>query len=149
VDPTAQARQILAANSYLTLATADADGRPWSTPVWFAADDLHAFCWVSRPGARHSVNVVVRPTVAITIFDSTVPSSEATALYVEAEATEVEANHRRAVLAVYNERSTARGLPEWTEEKVTPPAQFRLYRAIASQVYVLDDHDQRVPVDKV
>ena len=32
------ARRIIDANSYMTLATADADGRPWATPVWFAPD---------------------------------------------------------------------------------------------------------------
>lgn len=146
LDPAAQARQILAANSYLTLATADAAGSPWATPVWFAADGLDAFCWVSRPGARHSVNIAVRPTVAITVFDSTAPSSDAAAVYVEADATEVSSDQRQAVLDVYNERAAARGLPAWTEEKVTAPAQFRLYRAIASQLYVLDEHDGRVPV---
>jgi predicted pyridoxine 5'-phosphate oxidase superfamily flavin-nucleotide-binding protein len=30
------AHAILEANQYLTLATADAAGRPWATPVWFA-----------------------------------------------------------------------------------------------------------------
>jgi hypothetical protein len=84
--------------------------------------------------------------VAIVVFDSTVLSSDAAAVYVEAQAAEVDADQRAAVLAVYNRRSVAQGLPEWTDENVTGPAQFRLYRAVATKVYVLDDHDQRVLV---
>ena len=36
-SPTAIAVEIIAANRYMTLATADADGRPWATPVYNAA----------------------------------------------------------------------------------------------------------------
>jgi nitroimidazol reductase NimA-like FMN-containing flavoprotein (pyridoxamine 5'-phosphate oxidase superfamily) len=142
----ARSRRIVADNRYLTLATADGEGRPWATPVWFAAEGLHTFCWVSRPGARHSMNIAAQPQVAIVVFDSTVLSSDAAAVYVEAQAAEVDADQRAAVLAVYNRRSVAQGLPEWTDENVTGPAQFRLYRAVATKVYVLDDHDQRVLV---
>ena len=34
-DTGAVARQIVAANMYMTLATADRDGRPWASPVWY------------------------------------------------------------------------------------------------------------------
>ena len=141
-----RSRRIVADNRYLTLATADGEGRPWATPVWFAAEGLHTFCWVSRPGARHSMNIAAQPQVAIVVFDSTVLSSDAAAVYVEAQAAEVDADQRAAVLAVYNRRSLAQGMAEWTDETVTGPAQFRLYRAVATKVYVLDDHDQRVLV---
>jgi nitroimidazol reductase NimA-like FMN-containing flavoprotein (pyridoxamine 5'-phosphate oxidase superfamily) len=141
-----RSRRIVADNRYLTLATADREGRPWATPVWFAAEGLHTFCWVSRPGARHSLNITVQPRVAFVVYDSTVLSSDGAAVYVEAEAAEVTADERAAVLAVYNRRSVAQGMAEWTDESVTGPAQFRLYRAIATKVYVLDDHDRRVLV---
>jgi nitroimidazol reductase NimA-like FMN-containing flavoprotein (pyridoxamine 5'-phosphate oxidase superfamily) len=75
-----QSQRIVADNRYLTLATADGEGRPWATPVWFAADGLTTFCWVSRPGARHSVNITLRPRVAFVVFDSTVLSSDAAAV---------------------------------------------------------------------
>ena len=39
------AREIIDANQYLTLATADGDGRPWAAPVWYAHQGLH------EPGA--------------------------------------------------------------------------------------------------
>jgi nitroimidazol reductase NimA-like FMN-containing flavoprotein (pyridoxamine 5'-phosphate oxidase superfamily) len=31
------ATEIIDANRYLTLATADGDGRPWAAPVWYAS----------------------------------------------------------------------------------------------------------------
>ena len=63
--------EIVGGNCYLILATADADGVPWSSPVWFASADPWHFVWGSKPGAQHSRNIAVRPEVAISIFDST------------------------------------------------------------------------------
>jgi hypothetical protein len=43
-------RAIVDANSFMTLATADADGLPWASPVWFAPAEYREFFWVSDPG---------------------------------------------------------------------------------------------------
>ncbi|WP_181780299.1 pyridoxamine 5'-phosphate oxidase family protein [Pseudonocardia pini] len=143
---TDEARRVLAANAYLTLATADGDGRPWATPVWFAVRDHSDFVWVSRPGARHSTNIAGRSAVGIVVFDSSVVVGGAAAVYVEAEAEEVGADDRADALAVYNGRTQEQGIASWSERDVTGAAQFRLYRARASRVYVLDEHDGRVEV---
>jgi predicted pyridoxine 5'-phosphate oxidase superfamily flavin-nucleotide-binding protein len=42
-------KAIVDANQYLTLATADEDGQPWASPVWFASTDYREFFWVSSP----------------------------------------------------------------------------------------------------
>ena len=47
MDTDAQAREILAANRYMALGTADADGMPWVSPVWFASEDGETFLWLS------------------------------------------------------------------------------------------------------
>jgi nitroimidazol reductase NimA-like FMN-containing flavoprotein (pyridoxamine 5'-phosphate oxidase superfamily) len=141
------ARELIEANQYMTLATADADGRPWVSPVWFAHDDYATFFWVSRPEARHSRNVEVRPQVAIVVFDSTVPEYTAEAVYVEAEAELVGPAEQDHAISVFSRRSQARGGEAWTLEDVSPPAALRLYRATASAHYLLDDHDRRVPVN--
>ena len=148
-SPVDAVHRMIEANSYLTLATADATGRPWATPVWFAHapdDDGDAFVWVSKPGARHSQNIVARPEVAIVVFDSTVPVGGASAVYVEAVAAEVAAGDRAAALAAYNEKSVAHGIRRWRESDVTGFAPHRLYRARASALFVLDDRDERVPI---
>ena len=55
---------IVSASSYMTIATAGADGSPWASPVWFASADGREFLWISKPGARHSRNIAARPEVA-------------------------------------------------------------------------------------
>jgi pyridoxine/pyridoxamine 5'-phosphate oxidase len=145
-----EACRVVAANAYMTLATADADGRPWATPVWFAALGCADFVWVSRPGTRHSANIAGRSAVGIVVFDSTVAVGGAAAVYVEADASEVgpeDGAARAAALAVYNGRAQEQGIGSWSERDVSGAAQFRIYRARASRVYVLDEHDGRVEVD--
>ena len=69
--PAAQtARDIIEASRYLVLATADATGRPWSSPVYFAHIGFTEFYWVSSPEVTHSRNIAVRPEVGIAVFDS-------------------------------------------------------------------------------
>lgn len=145
-SPTDVARNVIDAASYMTLATADVDGRPWATPVWFAERDLQEFIWVSRPGTQHSRNIAERSDIALVIFDSTVPPGEGVGVYVEAVASEVDDHDRAAALAVYAAHSVAGGIRPWSESDVTGAAQLRLYRAVASHVWVLDEHDSRVLV---
>jgi nitroimidazol reductase NimA-like FMN-containing flavoprotein (pyridoxamine 5'-phosphate oxidase superfamily) len=134
-------QQIIAANRYMVLATADAAGRPWSTPVWFATEDHRRFYWVSKPGARHSRNVAERPEIGIAIFDSTVTPGDAQALYMAATAEQVGADE----IGVFARVSAKQGLSAWTAAEVTDPARHRLYRATATEHYLLDAHDERVP----
>ena len=58
------AHSIIDSNRFMTLATADGDGVPWASPVWYAPSDDRAFFWVSRPAAAHSRNLDQRPQVA-------------------------------------------------------------------------------------
>jgi nitroimidazol reductase NimA-like FMN-containing flavoprotein (pyridoxamine 5'-phosphate oxidase superfamily) len=141
------ARRIIDANSYMTLGTADADGRPWATPVWFASDGYTDFIWVSRPGTRHSGNIAVRSDVGIVIFDSTVPVGQAEAVYVEASAEQVPAAETESAIAIFSARSEPDGGGSWHVADVTGSAGFRLYRARASAHYLLGPKDNRVPVD--
>ena len=90
MDTEATAREILAANRYLVLGTAGADGVPWVSPVWFASEDGETFLWISKPGTRHSRNIAARPDVAIVVFDSSVHSDDAAALYLSAVAAELD-----------------------------------------------------------
>ena len=107
-DPVAIAREILDTNRYMTLATADGDGRPWASPVWYAHRRYTDLFWVSRPGARHSRNLAVRPELAIVIFDSTVPEGSGQAVYVEALAEEVGEAGREEGIAIFSRRPRRR-----------------------------------------
>src|SRR5215207_6507697 len=143
-DPDGLARALVAENSYLTLATADADGVPWASPVWFAPRGLDVFVWASKPGARHSRNIAENPRVSLVIFDSSKAPGEGSALYLSADAELVDDATFEDALAVYNARSLERGLAEWDPAKVREPAKHRLYRAVTLESFVLDDHDERI-----
>ena len=98
--------------------------------MWFAPAGDAELLWVSRPEARHSRNIAVRPEVAIVVFDSTVPIGAAA----------------EEAIAVFSERSQACGARAWSAADVLPPATFRLYRATAGARFVLGPGDQRLPV---
>lgn len=146
VDLVAAAKAIVDANRYMTLATADGDGRPWASPVWFAHEGYTDFLWVSRPDARHSRNLASRPGLAIVIFDSTVPEGAAQAVYVEAEAELLGGAELERGIATFSRRSEARGIGPWGVADVTAPAPHRLYRARATAHFILGPDDRRTPV---
>jgi nitroimidazol reductase NimA-like FMN-containing flavoprotein (pyridoxamine 5'-phosphate oxidase superfamily) len=146
LDLAVLAREIIDANRYMTLATADGDGRPWAAPVWYAHQGYTDFLWVSRPETRHSRNLASRPELAIVIFDSTVPVGGAQAVYVEAVAEELDGAERDRGIATYSRRSQAHGAGQWRRADVIAPAPHRLYRAKASQHFVLASNDRRIPV---
>jgi len=144
----AVAREIIDANLYMVLGTADADGNPWASPVYFAPDDYRDFFWVSRPEARHSRNLSARDgqAIAIVIFDSSVPIGTGRGVYMSAVAREVPVEDSAEGLAVFSRRSLAHGGVAWTAKDVQPPAELRLFQATATQHYILGARDQRVRV---
>jgi nitroimidazol reductase NimA-like FMN-containing flavoprotein (pyridoxamine 5'-phosphate oxidase superfamily) len=136
-------RSIIDSNRYMTLGTADESGLPWVSPVWYAAAGYLEFFWVSSPDARHSRNLAGRPQLAIVIFDSH-RAGDWNALYMSAVAEEL--LDVDDGIAVFSRTSEAQGMRSWTREDVRSPARHRLYRATASEHFVLDPRDQRVPV---
>jgi nitroimidazol reductase NimA-like FMN-containing flavoprotein (pyridoxamine 5'-phosphate oxidase superfamily) len=143
-DLQAVARSIIDSNRYMTLATADGDGVPWGSPVWYAPVEYREFLWVSSLETRHSRNLAVRPQLAIVIFDSH-EAGGWKAVYMSAVAEQL-ADVDEAI-EIFSRRGEAQGLRRWTREDVLPPARHRLFRATATEQFVLDPHDQRRPVD--
>jgi nitroimidazol reductase NimA-like FMN-containing flavoprotein (pyridoxamine 5'-phosphate oxidase superfamily) len=133
------ARGIIESNRYMVLGTADEDGVPWVTPVWFAQSDHRRFIWVSSPERRHSQNVRARPDVSIVIFNSQVAVGSARAVYMSARAEELSGAELGRDIAVFDKASNAQGLHRrWTLKDVLAPAPRRLYRATVSQHWILD-----------
>jgi nitroimidazol reductase NimA-like FMN-containing flavoprotein (pyridoxamine 5'-phosphate oxidase superfamily) len=145
-DPDTQAREIVAANRYMVLSTADGDGRPWVSPVWFATADGVEFLWISKPATRHSTNIRGRPEIAIVIFDSSVAPGDARALYLSARAEELDGAERDRCLQVYSAESVAQRLAAFTVRDVSDGGRWRLYRAVATERSVLGPGDERLPV---
>ena len=150
-DNNAHALSVLDATCYVVLATADADGTPWATPVWFAHDGLDRLYWLSWPGSRHSRLVEHRPEVALTVFDSNAVPNQGTAFYATARARQCPDEHLDRGLDVVNRRSLAQGIGEFTRGRVTGGSRLRLYVAEINDAWVLDqdaDVDQRAPVSR-
>ena len=150
-DLDAVARGILDTCVYMTLGTADADGRPWVSPVFFATDRYQDFYWISSPEATHSRNLAGRPELSIVVFDSQAPVGTGQAVSMAATAAQVaEADLERALAVYPGQRGLRTGARAVTADQVQAPAAYRLYRATVSQHWVLDpaaSPDQRTPVD--
>ena len=136
MDP---AQAIINANRFMTLATADAGGVPWASPVWFAPDGERGFLWVSRPEARHSRNLAVRPELAIVIFDSSVTPAETSAVYLSAVAEQTDEG-----IEAFSAHSVAQGLRAYTRADVSGAAPLRLYRAQATARWLLAPAGRRI-----
>lgn len=127
--------RLLAQNRYLVLGTADAEGRPWVTPVFFAADGEHRVVWVSSADSRHSRNISGRPAVAITVFDSRVPVGGAEAIYLEGTAGQVASDGVAPAMDLLNNRVPAdRALGP---EDIAPAGPLHVYEAVIAQHFVL------------
>jgi hypothetical protein len=139
-DLVAIARATIDANRYMTLATADGEGRPWASPVFYATADYTEFYWISAPAATHSRNLAQRPQLSIVIFDSGVPEGMGQAVYLSATAEQVPAEDLGRALAVYPGPAEP-GTGSVTAGQVQAPAPYRLYRATVSGYSILCPRD--------
>jgi pyridoxine/pyridoxamine 5'-phosphate oxidase len=140
------ARAMVDEIAFMTLATVDAAGMPWASPVWFAHAEYAEFLWISRPNARHSQNIAANPRIAIVIFDSRTPIDTGRGVYLEGGAEEVtDETEVERIMAVFSERSIAQGGSGWTAAEVHAPAQLRPYRAVLTKAF-LGINDRRTEV---
>ena len=149
-DLAATAREIIDGSLYMVLGTADEAGRPWVSPVYFAASDYSDFYWVSLPDARHSRNLAGRPEVSIVVFDSSVPIGTGQGVYMAARAEELTGAELERGIELFSRRSQEHGGHPWSADDVRPPAPHRLFRASVTQHWTLDPEakpgDRRTPV---
>jgi Pyridoxamine 5'-phosphate oxidase len=153
-------RSVLDGNVYMVLATADRAGRPWVSPVFYAAAAYRDFYWISSPDVAHSRNLAVRPEVGIVVFDSRAPVGTGgdRAVYMAATAAAVPEGDLDRALAIYP-GAADRGGRGLTPADLRPPAAYRLYRARVTEHSVICprpagtpcaehglDYDHRTPV---
>jgi hypothetical protein len=147
-DRAAIARGIIDQSLYMVLGTADASGRPWATPVYFAPSGYRELFWVSSPEATHSRNIAVRPEVGIVIFDSRAPIGTGQGVYMPARAEPVGDADLERGIEIFSRRSQEHGGKPWSVEDVQ--GEIRLYRATASEHSMLAKDgrpDHRIPVE--
>src|ERR687891_449427 len=143
------ARTIIDSNMYMVLGTADESGQPWVSPVYYAFAGYTEFYWVSSPEVRHSRNIAVRPQISIVIFDSQVPIGTGQGVYMSAIAEKLTGADLDRGIEIFSRSSLVHGGHEWKREDVEPSTLYRLYRATASEHWILDPvgrPDHRTPV---
>ncbi|NBH11004.1 pyridoxamine 5'-phosphate oxidase family protein [Amycolatopsis sp. SID8362] len=143
-DFDAHARALIDQNTYLVLGTVDGRGRPWTAPVYFAAQHPREFFWMSSVDARHSRNLRTRVSVSLVVFDSTVAVGGARALYAAGNAAEVAPADLASALRVYP-GPARRGGRRVTADDVSEPAPWRLYRAVVTDLWVLCPRELGLP----
>jgi nitroimidazol reductase NimA-like FMN-containing flavoprotein (pyridoxamine 5'-phosphate oxidase superfamily) len=137
-DLAATAREIIDASLYMVLGTADENGRPWVSPVYFASRGYTDFYWVSLPDAQHSRNLAGRPEVSIVVFDSSVPIGTGQGVYMSARAEEQDGDELERGIEVFARRTEEHGGRSWSADDVRTPAPHRLYRSSVDQHWLLD-----------
>ena len=141
LDLSAQARAIIDGNSYLTLGTADANGEPWASPVFYIADGYSTFYWVSSPEATQVRNIAVRPRVGIVVFNSQQPPGTGEAVYMSATARELSgAEFDRWCSVFLGAAPFDRG-----PEEIQAPGPYRAYGAFVTEHSMLCPQRSREP----
>jgi nitroimidazol reductase NimA-like FMN-containing flavoprotein (pyridoxamine 5'-phosphate oxidase superfamily) len=144
------ARAILDQIEYITLATVDADGIPWNTPVYAGFDEAYRCYWVSAAHVRHSQNIAATHRAAIVVYDSTAAAGTGKGVYIQARAQEVTDEQGMIhALAVLERRGWKKPLDEVRGSSVQ-----RVYQAIPEQMWINSakslngqQFDSRAPLD--
>jgi hypothetical protein len=92
---------------------------------------------VSSPEARHSENLASRPEVAIAIYDFSGTPGTVEAVYVSGRAEELTGDELERGIELIDRLSQRDIARAWGLSDVQPPSPFRLYRATASEHFVL------------
>jgi pyridoxine/pyridoxamine 5'-phosphate oxidase len=142
-DLDAHARELMNVNRYITIGTADADGTPWVSPVYFAAaDESPEIFWVSALDSTHSRNIASRPDVSMVIFDSTVRPYYGRAVYLSGRAAELAGPDLERAVGIYP-GAASRQASSVTVADVSAPSDYRLYRATVTEASVLCPREPR------
>lgn len=131
------ARGVIDANLYMVLATADATGQPWSSPVYFAHSGHREFFWLSSPEAAHSRNIAARAQVGIAIFDSRATIGTGQGVYLSAVAHQVDGAKAKTAIDVFSQRSRAHGGGAWTLDDIGADTGMCLFCAVADGYWIL------------
>ena len=132
------AQAVLHENTYMTLATAAADGTPWGTPVHFAHDSEYVY-WLSSPQATPSKNLDKNSKLFVTIFDAGQSVSELAqrrCVYVQTHGELLAGNDELAAREVYADK--------FGDEDGRKASEWNHYRAKIGSLNIEKSDEQRV-----
>lgn len=137
---TEKAKQIIAENIYMTIASASTDGTPWISPVFFAYDNKYNLYWVSSKISHHSQLIRSNPQVAIVIFNSQAPEGDGEGVYFEANVEELSDETKISdAMSVLNKRVTKDEFRIKKIGEVTGDGMWRVYKAFPLKVSQLTE----------
>src|SRR5262245_19463566 len=106
----------------MTLGTADADGEPWASPVFYVAKGYSTFYWISSAEATQVRNIAVRPGIGIVVFNSQQEPGSDEAVYMAATASELTGAELDRGLEIYLGAAPFGKGPQ----AFRPPGRYRL-----------------------
>jgi nitroimidazol reductase NimA-like FMN-containing flavoprotein (pyridoxamine 5'-phosphate oxidase superfamily) len=130
-----KSKYIIENNNLMVISTANADGKPWISPVAFAYDESYNFYWVSSKDALHSDNVRNRPEVAIVIYGQ-MPDGGPDGVYVDAKASELVdlVEIQKGIQLFAEQRPQPAHFAAQSPADVTGDAAWRMYRAVPIEI---------------
>lgn len=132
------AHEVLSANTYMTLATVDAIGQPWGTPVHFAHDERYVY-WMSEPSAKHSQNLAANDKLFVTVFDTGQSVSELAqrrCVYIQTHAEQVSDDDELAAREVFADK--------FGDEDNRKASEWQYYRAEIGTINSIKSDEQRI-----
>lgn len=154
MDIVEQARDIIAKNRYLALATCS-DNLPWVAGLAYAVDRDYNFFFYSAKNSRHIQHMMTNPKVAFTIYDSSLPSEDVDGLQISGVGSQVSVMDLPRVFELYYTQSFPN---EIIREKFKQPIEAfkelavkRFYKIVPDKIYKIDlsiiEVDLRVEID--
>ena len=157
LDIVQMAYDIIKANKFLSLATADKRGNVWSTPLSYSYDKECNFYFTTTLDSKHIKNIRENPYVSFSIFDSTRNVSDIDGLQIKGIVGEVERDQLEDIVRNYYRQVFPN--PKEREEWETPYEEFtkneypiyRFFQITPTEIHKRDtenvDIDRTVSID--
>lgn len=135
MDFNARAKEIVAQNLYLTMATSDKAGNPWVSPVYCAYDDHYNFYWTSKTDAQHSKNIKENGgKIAFVVFNSSAAEGTGEGVYFEGIAYEI-SDEKEVEIASHLCYSRKNKHPK-SADNFLGASPRRMYKAVPGHVWM-------------
>lgn len=130
-----RAREIIAKNVFMTLATCGKDGKPWASPVNYAVDKHYNFYFVSSKKSQHVKNIMENQSVSFAVFDSRARGDDIDGVQVTAKARVITGLELLSALKVIFTLKARKPRPK---EDFLGIAKKRVVKVIPTTVYKYD-----------
>lgn len=150
------AKKIITKNQYVSIASADSQGRPWVSPVVYAYDEDWNLYFVSMPSSRHCQNIKTNKNIALAIFDSHQKWGQGVGLQIEGQARVLNLKDSLLASRIYAKRIypygglNTKAALNFIKSMVLKGKKYRIYKIKPNQVYMNDPNsrlDIRVKID--